>query len=144
MTELTDDIAAVLAAYQAAVYAKDVEAFVALYDTDVQVFDMWGQWSHQGIDAWRAMATGWFGSLGSEKVVVDVDALQINATPTLAAAHAFLTYTAVSAEGEKLRSMNNRLSLVLKPVGPGWKIIHQHTSAPVDFSTFKVNLQRLV
>jgi hypothetical protein len=36
-----------------AVLAKDVEAFVALYDADVRIFDPFGAWSHRGIDAWR-------------------------------------------------------------------------------------------
>jgi len=31
-----------LAMYAEAVYSKDLEAFTALYDQDVHVFDMWG------------------------------------------------------------------------------------------------------
>ena len=42
MNELTDAIAAVLTACKSAVQAKAVDAFVALYDTEVQVFDMGG------------------------------------------------------------------------------------------------------
>ena len=50
----------VLSAYAAAVNAKDVEAFVALYDEDVHVYDTWGTWEYNGIEAWRAMAaSGW-------------------------------------------------------------------------------------
>jgi len=32
----------VLNAYAAAVLAKDVDAFMALYDDEVSIFDMWG------------------------------------------------------------------------------------------------------
>lgn len=38
---------------KAAVLAKDVDAFVALYDRDVLVFDMWRVWSYDGIAAWH-------------------------------------------------------------------------------------------
>ncbi len=45
MNELEQPIARMFGAYEAAVLAKDVDAFVALYDQDVCVFDMRGQWS---------------------------------------------------------------------------------------------------
>ena len=35
----------------AAVAAQDVEAFVALYDDDVVVYDSWGQWQYTGLEA---------------------------------------------------------------------------------------------
>jgi ketosteroid isomerase-like protein len=70
MSAPIDSIAGVLRAYAAAVYAKDVDAFAALYAEDVQVFDMWGQWSHRGIEAWRTMAAGWFSSLGGRPLSI--------------------------------------------------------------------------
>jgi len=138
-----EPIAQLLRSYAASVYAKDVDAFAALYDADVHVFDMWGAWSHRGIEAWRAMASEWFASLGSERVAVGVDDLQVHVTNNdLAAAHAFLTYTALSAEGKELRSLNNRLTLILKRCGESWRIVHEHTSAPADFETLKIDLRR--
>ena len=67
----------VLEAYRDAVHAKDVDAFVALYDEDVRVFDMWGRWSYEGAGAWREVAVEWFGSLGSERVAVELQDVQI-------------------------------------------------------------------
>jgi uncharacterized protein (TIGR02246 family) len=134
-------IAQVLTAYQAAVHAKDVEAFVALYDTDVRIFDMWGQWSLSGIEAWRAMVREWFGSLGTETVRVGIEGLHVEAGQDVSAAHAFLTFTGVSAQGKELRSMTNRLTMVFKRDGAAWKIAHEHTSAPIDHATLKAVLQ---
>ena len=51
MSDADQAIHAALAAYQAAVLAKDVDAFVALYHEDVCVFDLWGRWSYTGIAA---------------------------------------------------------------------------------------------
>jgi uncharacterized protein (TIGR02246 family) len=132
----------VLEGYKAAVFAKDVDAFIALYDADVQVFDMWGQWSHRGLAAWRAMATEWFGSLGTERVVVDFSEVHTVVSPDLAVAHAFVTYTALGVDGATLRSLNNRMTLALRPQGGAWKIVHEHTSAPIDGETTKAIFKR--
>jgi uncharacterized protein (TIGR02246 family) len=132
----------VLEGYKAAVFAKDVDAFIALYDADLQVFDMWGQWSHRGLAAWRAMAAEWFGSLGTERVVVDFSEVHTVVSPDLAVAYAFVTYTAVGADGAKLRSLDNRMTLALRPQGGAWKIVHEHTSAPIDGETTKAIFQR--
>ena len=123
-------------------FAKDVEVFVALYDQDVCVFDMWGKWSYNGVEAWRTMVTDWFGSLGDERVAVALDDMQTTVAGDLAVAHAFVTYKGLSAEGKELRAMCNRLTWVLKQKDNGWKIVHEHSSAPVDFETLKVSLRR--
>ena len=132
----------VLDAYRAAVYDKDLDAFVACYDRDVRVFDMWGTWSYDGIEAWRGMATEWFGSLGSERVAVEVDDVQITAAPDLAVLSGFVTYAGLAADGTRLRAMQNRLTWTLTLRDGVWRVIHEHSSAPVDLETGKVTLQR--
>ena len=138
-----DAIGRLLEEYGESVRAKDVDRFVALFDDDVRVFDMWGGWSYDGAAAWREMATEWFGSLGSEQVAVEFEDVQTVVGDDVAVAEAFVTYKGLSAEGEELRAMNNRLTWALrrKPDGT-WKVVHEHTSAPVDFETGKVQLQR--
>jgi uncharacterized protein (TIGR02246 family) len=129
--------------YREAVHAKDVEAFAALFDDDVHVFGMWGRWSYDGLDEWRKMATAWFGSLGNETAHVDFDDIQTLVGDGVAAAHAFVTFTGVSADGDELRSMNNRLTWALRRTDEGdWKVVHEHTSAPIDVETAKVILSR--
>ena len=142
MNDFEQPILQVFDAYKAAVFAKDVDAFVALYHKDVCVFDMWGRWSYTGLQAWRTMVVEWFGSLGNERVVVEVDRVHTHMTNDLAVAYAFISYTGVSAEGKQLRTMHNRLTWALKQQGSVWKIVHEHSSAPVDFETSKVMFQR--
>jgi ketosteroid isomerase-like protein len=133
----------VLDAYRAAVSAKDVDAMVALYDEHVRVFDLWGRWSYEGAGAWRAAVSEWFGSTGSDRVAVEFDDVRIVAGDGVAVAHAFVTYRASSAEGEELRSMTNRFTWALRAAdGSGWKVVHEHTSAPADLETARVLLQR--
>jgi len=138
VNEIGYPIQRVLEGYKTAVFAKNVDAFIALYDQDVRVFDMWGEWSYDGVAPWRGMVTEWFGSLGTERVAVDFDNLQSFATQETALAHGFVTYTGVSAEGQKLRAMRNRISWALRQKGGEWKIVHEHSSAPIDFATSKL------
>jgi uncharacterized protein (TIGR02246 family) len=143
MEAVDQSIKPVVDGYAAAVRDKDVDAFVALYDPDVQVFDMWGAWAYRGADAWRAMATEWFGSLGTDQVAVEMDDVETVASGDVAVVHAFVTYKGLSAEGRELRAMTNRLSWALRrQPGGEWKIVHEHSSAPADFETGKVVLRR--
>ncbi|WP_144156470.1 YybH family protein [Paraburkholderia sp. BCC1885] len=127
----------VLKDYQAAVFAKDVDAFVALYDEDLTVFDMWGTWAYRGLASWREMAAGWFSSLGTERVVVEFNQPESVVAQELAVVHVFVTYKGVTANGVVLRSLDNRMTLTLRLKADGWKVFHEHTSAPIDFETTK-------
>ncbi len=132
----------ILQAYADAVYARDAEALLALYHPNVTVYDMWEHWQYDGQQQWRGMIEGWFASLGDERVQVTFDDIRSTVTPDLALVHAFVTYAGLSASGERLRAMNNRITLTLTPGATGWMILHEHSSAPAEFSSGKVNLHR--
>ncbi len=142
MSDLDKSIKRVLEGYQAAVLAKDAEAFIRLYDPKARVFDAWGVWSYEGAAAWQASVEGWFSSLGTERVQVSFDDLQTSGSADMAAVTAIVTYTGLSAQGEPLRSMQSRLSWVLRTSGHVLRIVHEHTSAPVGFEDMKAILQR--
>ena len=132
-----------LTAYVAAVRAKDVDAFLDLYADDVRSFDLWSVWSYDGKDALRGMVAEWFGSLPDDEVVaVRFDEVRTQTGPDVAAVTAFTTFAAESPDGAELRSMNNRLTWVLRKDADGaWKIVHEHTSAPAG-DEGKVQLRR--
>jgi ketosteroid isomerase-like protein len=143
MTEEHESIERMLDSYVAAVHSKNVDAFITLYRENLRVFDMWDRWTYDGLDAWRAMAVDWFSSLGAERVAVEFEDVQTIVTGDLAVLHAILTIRGLSAEGDELRAMSNRLTWALqKESGGSWKVVHEHTSAPADFDTGKVILQR--
>src|ERR1700756_3455592 len=100
-----------LAAYRAAVLAKDVDAFVAIYAPDARIFELWGTWEHD-IASWREMAKGWFAFLGDQRAVVEQHDVRIQASDDMALLTASLTYRGVDASGQELRSLDNRLSWV--------------------------------
>lgn len=142
MSDTEKAVARILESYKAAVYAKDVGAFMRLYDPSVRVFDTWGVWSYEGSAAWQAAVEGWFTSLGAERVKVAFDEVTTSAGREFAIVSVFVTYAGLSAEGVQLRAMQNRLSWALKTSGHVLRIVHEHTSAPVGFDDAKAILQR--
>ena len=142
MKDLDSLIQRVLQSYAAAVLAKDVQALMRLYDPAVRVFDTWGLWSYQGADAWQQAIEAWFTSLGSERVKVSFDDVQSSGGAELAVVSAFVTYASFSAQGEPLRSMQNRITWALRTSGHVLRIVHEHTSVPIGFEDSKAILQR--
>ncbi|HEY6874721.1 MAG TPA: nuclear transport factor 2 family protein [Candidatus Dormibacteraeota bacterium] len=129
--------------YRTAVYDKDLDAFIGLYDENARVYDLWGRWMYSSASEWRKPAEEWFASLGTDRSSPEFHDVQIDAGDNIAAVHAFITYRGQSAEGTELRSMDNRITWVLRKNSDGaWKIVHEHTSAPADFDTGKVTLKR--
>lgn len=141
MSEWIDPFGRILNSYKAAVFDKDVEAFLALYDEEVHVFDMCCMWSLRGLASWRKMTTKWFSSLDSDRVVINIKNAEATLSGQLAVGHAILTYTAISDEGIELRSLSNRITMAIKHSGQSWKIMHEHTSAPIDPRSLKAELQ---
>jgi ketosteroid isomerase-like protein len=132
----------VVDAYRSAVYEKNPAALLRLYAGDVRVFDTWGVWSYEGAGPWKRMVEEWLSSLGTERVRVSFDDVRVEAGNPLSSLSATVTYAAVSAEGAKLRSLQNRLTWVLRASGGGWVIVHEHTSAPVNHADTRAILQR--
>jgi len=128
--------------YKSAVLAKNAEVFMHLYDPEVRVFDTWGVWSYEGAAAWRVAVDGWFTSLGNETVKVTFEEVKIVAESNFACMSAFVRYAAISAQGQELRSMQNRMSWVLKTRSHVLRIVHEHTSAPIGFDDTKAIMQR--
>ena len=142
MSDIEKQVQRVLETYKSAVLAKNAETFMHLYAPDVRVFDMWGTWSYDGAAAWRVAVEGWFSSLANETCRVTFNDVQIVSESGLAAVSAFVTYAGFSAEGQALRSMQNRISWVLRVSGHVLRIAHEHTSAPVGFDDTKAILKR--
>ena len=118
-----------------------MEAYLELYDQTVVVYDMWQEWSYDGLAAWRQMVEGWFSGLGSDRDVVTFRDKHVEIAGDMGFVTAIVRFAAVSETGEELRFLDNRLSWVLRRTGVSWTIVHQHTSGPIDFSTMKVLLK---
>lgn len=142
MNEIDAPIAKVIEGYKAAVAARNIDAFMRLYDPAARIFDAWGVWSYEGVDAWQVAVEGWFASHPADRFVVSFEDVDSVSTPGLAFVSAIVTYAVVSAQGEQINAMQNRLSWVLRTRGHALRIVHEHTSAPVGFDDQKAILRR--
>lgn len=142
MSDIDKAIVRILDAYQNAVLNRDVDAFMRLYDPKLRVFDTWGVWAYEDAVKWRRAIESWFGSLGTEKVKVGFEDVKSSGSADFAVVSAIVTYSGISAQGEQLRTMQNRLTWVLKTSGHVLRIVHEHTSAPVGFDDHKAILLR--
>ena len=142
MTDIEKQVQRLLDTYQSAVLAKNVETLMHVYDPEVRVFDAWGTWAYDGAAAWQVAVEGWFASLGSETVRVRFDDVTIRGGQGCASMSAIVTYAGVSAQGQALRAMQNRISWALQTSGHVLRVVHEHTSAPIGFEDGKAILQR--
>jgi ketosteroid isomerase-like protein len=142
MPDLNSAVANLQASYASAALQRDAAAFVRLYDPAVRVFDAWGVWKYDGVESWRRAVEGWFASLGTETVRVSFSDTESHGTPALAFTSAIVTYASFSAQGEKVRSMQNRITWGLRTTGHVLRIVHEHTSAPIGFEDMKAILHR--
>ena len=142
MTDIDVAIERIQKAYAAAVWERDVQRFMALYDERARVFDAWGVWQYDSVKAWQVAVEGWFSSLGTERVCVFFVVSMFFVFFAFACASATVTYAGVSAQGNELRSMQNRITWALRTTGQVLRIVHEHTSAPVGFEDMKAILHR--
>ena len=118
--------------YQNAAWHKDAMSMLNLYDKQAVIFDMWDQGYISNSSEWTKIITGWLGSLGNEKVKVEFEMINIHQSDNIGFATALIQFQAISGEGAILRSMKNRITLGFKKFEEGWKVVHQHTSAPIS------------
>ena len=123
--------------YTSRVLSKDVEGFLQLYADDTLVFDCWGLWELAGVDAWRPMVTMWFESLGDKLCEARFTEVVATVRDDVAFAHAAVRYAEVTADGEQVDSMTNRITVTLEKRDGEWKITHEHTSMPLDMQSAK-------
>lgn len=109
-----NELEILLDTYRNAVFEKNVEAFLSLFDEDVRIFDMWGQWSYDGLTAWGEMVKGWFSSLGADRDRLTFEEVEFFFGGDLATVTAFARFAAISPNGEELRFLYNRLTLVVR------------------------------
>jgi len=118
--------------YQNAAWNKDTTAMMNLYAEQAVIFDMWDRGYISNRPEWTKNIEQWFGSLGEEKVKVEFEMVKIDQSDKVGFASALIKFQAISSEGAVLRSMRNRLTLGFLKFEDEWKVMHQHTSAPIS------------
>ena len=117
--------------YQNAALNKDTTSMINLYDNHAVIFDMWDQGCLTNPEEWHKIIFDWLNSLGEEKVKVEFEMINIHQSGNVGFASALISFQALSSDDAVLRSMKNRITLGFSKFEDGWKVIHQHTSAPI-------------
>jgi ketosteroid isomerase-like protein len=118
--------------YKQSAWEKDAESMIQLYDDNAVIFDMWMQGYQRGLASWSLSIKDWLGSLGDEKVNAAFEMTEIHEDGNTGFASALITYQAIANNNDIVRSMKNRITLGFIKKNDSWKVIHQHTSAPID------------
>jgi ketosteroid isomerase-like protein len=118
--------------YKQSAWDKDSETVIGLYDDNVVIFDMWMHGYQKGLASWSAVIKDWLGSLGDEKVNVIFEMIEIHEGHEVGFASALINYQAISSDKTILRSMKNRITIGFTRHRDEWKVVHQHTSSPID------------
>jgi ketosteroid isomerase-like protein len=118
--------------YKQSAWHRDTESMIGLYHDNVVIFDMWKQGYQKGLREWSGVIENWFGSLGEEKVNVIFQMIDIHENDDVGFASALITFQATSTDKAILRSMKNRITVGFVKENDLWKVIHQHTSAPIN------------
>lgn len=118
--------------YKRSAWEKHAKSMIDLYDDNVLVFDMWQHGYQAGLKEWSAAIEEWLGSLGGERVNVLFEMVDIHENEGLGWATAIVKFEAIEPYGSILRSMKNRITLGLTRKEGRWKVLHQHTSAPIN------------
>lgn len=123
----------VLDRYVAAVRTLNKEALLALYAPEMRIFDTMLPFQFRGPDEFAHKVNEWFDSVDGTKPNAEATEVDSRITDGLAYMSMYMRYTDVDEDGDP-HGMTNRLTWVLIPDGDDWKILHEHTSVPLDES----------
>jgi uncharacterized protein (TIGR02246 family) len=130
-------IDALARAYGIAAAAADLDGFLALYDDDVVVHDLFSPEPIVGSTAWRSQVTDWFGDVKEgDRNVAEIAPLTVHVAGDLATAFGRVRYAIVEPDGSERYGMWNRLTWALRRGDDGaWRVLHEHTSVSLDPKT---------
>ena len=126
--------------YKNSAWEKDAKAMADLYSDEAILFDMWDDGYISDASKWAAVIENWLGSLGDEKVKVDFEMINIHQSGDVGFANALIQFQAIAKDDSVLRTMKNRITIGCAKFGDSWKVMHQHTSAPVSSNGLKAIL----
>lgn len=124
----------VLDLYKLVVYNQDINLFMDLYDDSIHIFDSWNTWEIKSKLEWRKVIENWFSGLkrdGSTLRVSFEDPL-IHQDDSIAFIHVSTRFSEFNSHNIEFRHLTNRFTFGLVKKNGDWKIVHEHSSLPID------------
>lgn len=130
-------IRALFESWRQAAVARDVPRIVAHYTPDIVAYDAIMQLQFQGADAYGKHWAACMEMCNEPgETVFDINQLHIVAEQRVGYAHYLIRCGHRDADGNEKASWM-RVSVGLRHTAAGWKIAHEHFSAPFDMESGK-------
>src|SRR6266516_7602880 len=110
----------------AAARAKDVDAALEPFASDVATFDVINPLHHHGTNSVRHRTQQWFATFDGP-IGYDIRDLTVQASDDIAFAHYLYRVSGRLTTGNEL-GMWNRATFCCKRLGGAWRIVHEHDS----------------
>jgi ketosteroid isomerase-like protein len=120
-----------------AVRAKDEDALFAQYAADLRTFDLVVPLENHG-DAVRKRVREWFSSFASD-IAYAISDVVIEVSGDVAFEHHIVHVQGDAVSGQHV-DMRFRETVGYRNIGGAWKVVHQHSSVPVDMKDMKAVL----
>lgn len=124
----------VLDQYKTAVYNQDIELFMELYDDSIHVYDSWNTWEVTSKVQWMNVIENWFNGLKRDMSTLKVsfEDCVITENANIAFIYSSVRFSEFNSHNIEFRHLTNRFTLGLKYINNKWKIVHEHSSLPID------------
>jgi len=122
------EIRSMIVRWAEAVRARNISGIVADRSADILMFDLPPPTQLEGIEAYERSwppLFAWFGETGT----FEVSDIIVHAGGDVAFATALVRCCGEEANGGKVE-LDVRLTLGLRKLGGGWKVVHEHHSVP--------------
>lgn len=130
MSDEADIIRASIEERVLAIRAKDADALMRGYASDVIAFDLLTPLTNAGITAVRRRVKEWFASFQSP-IQYELRNLQLQVDGHIACDH-HLVYVGGRSVGGDAVSMWFRETIFYRKIDGRWLVTHQHSSVPID------------
>ena len=118
--------------YVEAILHKDIEGLMSLYHPDVTMFNTYDFWCFHGARRWCEAVTHHSEHLLKDVTEVTFRNVQVKGKKNVYLVHGLIDYHYMSHPDTHVV---HRFTWLIKRAGDDLKIIHQHTSLPIDPST---------
>ena len=124
----------VLDQYKLAVYNQDINLFMDLYDDSIHIFDSWNSWEIKSKLDWNKVIENWFSGLRRDgsTLKVSFEDYAIHEDDSVAFIHTSIRFSEFNSHNIEFRHLTNRFTFGLIKKNDDWKIIHEHSSLPID------------
>ncbi|PTU73450.1 YybH family protein [Pseudomonas mangrovi] len=125
-----------ISTWSQAVKRQDIEQILAIYAKEVVAFDAIGQLQFKGLDSYAAHWRACMEHCPGEGVF-ELHEVAVQAQGDLGFAHWLVRCGPPSTDGSEPQVCWMRASACYRRGAEGWRVVHEHWSAPCDMETGK-------